>query len=156
MLVNAGDFDSKKSTIAINDATEFLGYELFDNAATVKSIIRNNKSVSSVNKGEEAIIVLDKSSFYGESGGQSGDHGTISKKDSQFLKLSDTQRQASNAFEHYGVQSKGSLKVGDKIEARIDQQRRKKIMNNHSATHLLHEALRQILGRSSSAKRILS
>ena len=69
----------------------------------------------------------------------------ISKKDSNF-QVSDTQRQASNAFEHYGIQSKGSLKVGDKVEAKIDQQRRKKIMNNHSATHLLHEALRQILG----------
>ena len=68
------------------------------------------------------------------------------QKMTQFSKLSDTQRQASNAFEHYGVQSNGSLKVGDKVEAKIDQQRRKKIMNNHSATHLLHEALRQILG----------
>jgi alanyl-tRNA synthetase len=141
----AGDFDSKKSTVSIDNATEFLGYDLFDNAATVKSIIRNDKPVSSVNKGEEAIIVLDKSSFYGESGGQSGDHGTISKKDSKF-QVSDTQRQASNAFEHYGVQSKGSLKVGDNVEVKIDQVRRKKIMNNHSATHLLHEALRQILG----------
>ena len=141
----AGDFDSKKSTVSIDDATEFLGYELFDNVATIKTIIRNDKSVSSVHKGEEAIIVLDKSSFYGESGGQSGDHGSISKNDSIF-EVVDTQRQASNAFEHYGVQSNGSLKVGDKVEAKIDQQRRKKIMNNHSATHLLHEALRQILG----------
>ena len=122
-----------------------MGYELFDNIATVKTIIRNDKSVSSVNKGEKAIIVLDKSSFYGESGGQSGDHGSITKNSSKF-EVSDTQRQASNAFEHYGVQSNGSLKVGDKVEAKIDQQRRKKIMNNHSATHLLHEALRQILG----------
>lgn len=141
----AGDFDSKKSSVSIDDATEFLGYELFDNVATVKTIIRNDKSVSSVNEGEEAIIVLDKSSFYGESGGQSGDYGSISKNSSKF-KVTDTQRQASNAFEHYGVQSNGTLKVGDKVEAKIDQQRRKKIMNNHSATHLLHEALRQILG----------
>ena len=135
----------KNLVLSIDDATEFLGYELFDNVATVKTIIRNNKSVSSVHKGEEAIIVLDKSSFYGESGGQSGDHGSISKNDSIF-EVVDTQRQASNAFEHYGVQSNGSLKVGDKVEAKIDKQRRKKIMNNHSATHLLHEALRQILG----------
>ena len=106
MRVKAGDFDSKKSTVSIDDATEFLGYELFDNVATVKTIIRNDKSISSVNEGEEAIIVLDKSSFYGESGGQSGDHGSISKNDSIF-EVVDTQRQASNAFEHYGVQSKG-------------------------------------------------
>ena len=68
------------------------------------------------------------------------------QKIAQNFKVTDTQRQASNAFEHYGVQYNGTLKVGDKVEAKIDQQRRKKIMNNHSATHLLHEALRQILG----------
>ena len=141
----AGDFDSKKSSVSISDATEFLGYELYENKATVKAVIRDNKSVNKVNEGEEAIIVLDKSSFYGESGGQSGDHGSISIKGSQF-QVSDTQKQASNAFEHYGIQSIGSLKVGDKVEAKIDLKRRKKIMNNHSATHLLHEALRQILG----------
>ena len=141
----AGDFDSKKSSVSISDATEFLGYELYENKATVKAVIRNNKSVNKVNEGEEAIIVLDKSSFYGESGGQSGDHGSISIKGSQF-QVSDTQKQASNACEHYGIQSIGSLKVGDKVEAKIDLKRRKKIMNNHSATHLLHEALRQILG----------
>ena len=141
----AGDFDSKKSSVSISDATEFLGYELYENKATVIAVIRNNKSVNKVNEGEEAIIVLDKSSFYGESGGQSGDHGSISIKGSQF-QVSDTQKQASNAFEHYGIQSIGSLKVGDKVEAKIDLKRRKKIMNNHSATHLLHEALRQILG----------
>ena len=141
----AGDFDSKKSSVSISDATEFLGYELYENKATVKAVIRNNKSVNKVNEGEEAIIFLDKSSFYGESGGQSGDHGSISIKGSQF-QVSDTQKQASNAFEHYGIQSIGSLKVGDKVEAKIDLKRRKKIMNNHSATHLLHEALRQILG----------
>ena len=141
----AGDFDSKKSSVSISDATEFLGYELYENKATVKAVIRNNKSVNKVNEGEEAIIFLDKSSFYGESGGQSGDHGSISIKGSQF-QVSDTQKQASNAFEHYGIQSIGSLKVGDTVEAKIDLKRRKKIMNNHSATHLLHEALRQILG----------
>ena len=141
----AGDFDSKKSSVSISDATEFLGYELYENKATVKAVIRNNKSVNKVNEGEEAIIFLDKSSFYGESGGQSGDHGSISIKGSQF-QVSDTQKQASNAFEHYGIQLIGSLKVGDKVEVKIDLKRRKKIMNNHSATHLLHEALRQILG----------
>ena len=141
----AGDFDSKKSSVSISDATEFLGYELYENKATVKAVIRDNKSVNKVNEGEEAIIVLDKSSFYGESGGQSGDHGSISIKGSQF-QVSDTQKQASNAFEHYGIQLIGSLKVGDKVEVKIDLKRRKKIMNNHSATHLLHEALRQILG----------
>ena len=141
----AGDFDSKKSTITIENSTEFLGYEQFKNSAIISAIIKDNKSVDSLNEGEEAIVVIDKSSFYGESGGQSGDHGTLSKNGAQF-KVTDTQKQASNAFEHHGIQAKGALQVGDAVEASIDQDRRKKIMNNHSATHLLHEALRQVLG----------
>ena len=141
----AGDFDSKKSTITIENSTEFLGYEQFNNSAIISAIIKDNKSVDSLNEGEEAIVVIDKSSFYGESGGQSGDHGTLSKNGAQF-KVTDTQKQASNAFEHHGIQAKGALQVGDAVEASIDQDRRKKIMNNHSATHLLHEALRQVLG----------
>ena len=141
----AGDFDSKKSTITIENSTEFLGYEQFKNSAIISAIIKDNKSVDSLNEGEEAIVVIDKSSFYGESGGQSGDHGTLSKNGAQF-KVTDTQKQASNAFEHHGIQVKGALQVGDAVEASIDQDRRKKIMNNHSATHLLHEALRQVLG----------
>ncbi len=141
----AGDFDSKKSTITIENSTEFLGYEQFKNSAIISAIIKDNKSVDSLNEGEQAIVIIDKSSFYGESGGQSGDHGTLSKNGAQF-KVTDTQKQASNAFEHHGFQASGSLQVGDKVEASINQDRRKKIMNNHSATHLLHEALRQVLG----------
>ncbi len=141
----AGDFDSKKSTITIENSTEFLGYDQFKNSAIISAIIKDNKSVDSLSEGEEAIVVINKSSFYGESGGQSGDHGTLSKNGAQF-KVTDTQKQASNAFEHHGIQAKGALQVGDAVEASIDQDRRKKIMNNHSATHLLHEALRQVLG----------
>jgi alanyl-tRNA synthetase len=141
----AGYFDSKKSTITIENSTEFLGYEQFNNSAIISAIIKNNKSVDSISEGEEAILVIDKSSFYGESGGQSGDKGTLSKNGAQF-KVTDTQKQVSNAFEHHGIQAKGTLQVGDEVEASIDQDRRKKIMNNHSATHLLHEALRQVLG----------
>ncbi|WP_416678749.1 alanine--tRNA ligase [Candidatus Pseudothioglobus sp. Uisw_016] len=141
----AGDFDSKKSTIIIENSTEFLGYVQLKNSAIISAIIKDNKSVDSLSEGEQAIVVIDKSSFYGESGGQSGDHGTLSKNGAQF-KVTDTQKQASNAFEHHGIQAKGVLQVGDAVEAAIDQNRRKKIMNNHSATHLLHEALRQVLG----------
>jgi len=147
----AGDFDSIKSTITIEKSTEFLGYDQVKNSAIICTIIKDNKSVDSLNEGEQAILVIDKSSFYGESGGQSGDHGTLSKNGAQF-KVTDTQKQASNAFEHHGFQSSGSLHVGDKVEALIDQDRRKKIMNNHSATHLLHEALRLVLGEQVSQK----
>ncbi len=147
----AGDFDSIKSTITIEKSTEFLGYDQFKNSAIISAIIKDNKSIDSLNEGEQAILVIDKSSFYGESGGQSGDHGTLSKNGAQF-KVTDTQKQASNAFEHHGFQASGSLHVGDKVEASINQDRRKKIMNNHSATHLLHEALRQVLGDQVSQK----
>ena len=141
----AGDFNDKKSNVVIDDETKFLGYELFDNNATVKAIIKDDQLVNSISEGDEAIVILDQSSFYGESGGQTGDSGLLLKKGAKF-EVNDTQRQASNAFEHYGRLVSGSLKVGSKVEAKIDQQRRKNIMNNHSATHLLHEALRQILG----------
>jgi len=141
----AGDFNDKKSNVIIDDETKFLGYELFDNNATVKAIIKDYQLVNSISDGDEAIVILDQSSFYSESGGQTGDSGLLLKKGAK-VEVNDTQRQASNAFEHYGRLVSGSLKVGSKVEAKIDQQRRKNIMNNHSATHLLHEALRQILG----------
>ena len=141
----AGDFESKKSSVVIENPTEFLGYDYFDNDATITAIIKNNESVSELSEGQEAIVILDQSSFYGESGGQVGDQGNLSNKTSQF-KVSDTKKQASSAFEHFGILDSGSLKVGDKVNAIVDIDRRKKIMGNHSATHLLHESLRLILG----------
>ena len=141
----AGDFESKKSSVVIENPTEFLGYDHFDNNATITAIIKNNESVNELSEGQEAIVILDQSSFYGESGGQVGDQGNLSNKTSQF-KVSDTQKQASSAFEHFGILDSGSLKVGDKVNAIVDIDRRKKIMGNHSATHLLHESLRLILG----------
>ena len=141
----AGDFESKKSSVVIENPTEFLGYDHFDNNATITAIIKNNESVNELSEGQEAIVILDQSSFYGESGGQVGDQGNLSNKSSQF-KVSDTQKQASSAFEHFGILDSGSLKVGDKVNAIVDIDRRKKIMGNHSATHLLHESLRLILG----------
>ena len=142
---NAGDFDSKKSNVVIEDSTEFLGYEHSENTAIVKAIIKESQSINELNQGEQAILILDKSSFYGESGGQCGDHGILSNKNCLF-NVTDTQKQASNAYEHYGTLDSGSIKLGDKVDVAIDTNRRKKIMRNHSATHLLHEALRQVLG----------
>ncbi|MDA9031031.1 alanine--tRNA ligase [Candidatus Pseudothioglobus singularis] len=142
---NAGDFDSKKSNVVIEGSTEFLGYEHSENTAIVKAIIKESQSINELNQGEQAILILDKSSFYGESGGQCGDHGILSNKDCLF-NVTDTQKQASNAYEHYGTLDSGSIKLGDKVDVAIDTDRRKKIMRNHSATHLLHEALRQVLG----------
>ncbi len=147
----AGDFESKKSSVVIENPTEFLGYDHFDNNATITAIIKNNESVNELSEGQEAIVILDQSSFYGESGGQVGDQGNLYNKTSQF-KVSDTQKQASSAFEHFGILDSGSLKVGDKVNAIVDIDRRKKIMGNHSATHLLHESLRLILGEKVNQK----
>ncbi|MDC0596926.1 alanine--tRNA ligase [Candidatus Pseudothioglobus singularis] len=148
---NAGDFDSKKSNVVIEDSTEFLGYEHSENTAIVKVIIKESQCINELNQGEQAILILDKSSFYGESGGQCGDHGILSNKNCLF-NVTDTQKQASNAYEHYGTLDSGSIKLGDKVDVAIDTNRRKKIMRNHSATHLLHEALRQVLGNQVKQK----
>jgi len=147
----AGDFESKKSLITIKNPTKFLGYERFNNSATVQAIIKDNKSIAKLKSGEQAILILDKSSFYGESGGQIGDQGILSNKSSKFI-VSDTQKQASNAYEHYGALDSGSINVGDKVDAKIDVDRRKRIMRNHSATHLLHESLRVVLGNQVQQK----
>jgi len=141
----AGDFDAKAASVAIEKATDFLGYELYENSAEVVSIIKDGAQVDSIGEGDEAIVILNQSSFYGESGGQVGDSGTLSSKGGEFV-VSDTQKQASSAFEHYGSVANGTLSVGDEVHAVVDYERRKKIMNNHSATHLMHEALRQVLG----------
>jgi len=141
----AGDFDAKAVSVAIEDATDFLGYELYQNAANIAAIVKDGAKVDSINEGDEAIVILNQSSFYGESGGQVGDSGTLSSNNAEFS-VTDTQKQASSAFEHYGSLTSGTLSVGDAVEAVVDYDRRKKIMNNHSATHLMHEALRQILG----------
>ena len=141
----AGDFDAKAVSVAIEGATDFVGYGRYQNAADVAAIIKDGEKVESISEGDEAIVILNQSSFYGESGGQVGDSGTLTAAGGEF-QVSDTQKQASNAFEHYGSLASGTLKVGDSVEATVDVERRKKIMNNHSATHLMHEALRQVLG----------
>jgi len=147
----AGDFAVKQNSINIEKETEFLGYETVINSTTISSIIRDGKLVDSIIAGDDAIIVLSESSFYAESGGQVGDKGLLKNNMSKFI-VSDTQKQASGAIEHYGILETGEIKVNDTVEAQVDSERRKKIMKNHSATHLLHEALRQILGDSVEQK----
>ena len=147
----AGDFESKQSSVVVENATNFLGYDCMDNDASVIAIIKDGQLVESINEGDKAIVVLDQTSFYAESGGQVGDTGILQNKVIRF-EVFDTQKQPSEAFEHFGQLNSGKLQVGDSVEAKVDQQRRKRIMNNHSATHLLHEALRQILGESVEQK----
>ena len=147
----AGDFKTTLKGVAINKATEFLGYEQLENTSVVQAIIQDGELVDGIDAGDEAIVVLTSSSFYGESGGQVGDSGALANKNASF-EVDNTQKQASGAFEHYGRLNTGSLKIGDVLEATVDKNRRKRVARNHSATHLLHAALRAVLGEGVTQK----
>ena len=147
----AGDFKTTQKGVDISDATEFLGYEQLENSSSVQALIKDGELVDSIEAGDSAIIVLAQSSFYGESGGQVGDSGVLSNKEISF-EVGNTQKQKSGAFEHHGVLNHGALKVGDVVSASVDKNRRKRIARNHSATHLLHAALRAVLGETVTQK----
>ncbi len=147
----AGDFKTTQKGVAINEATEFLGYEQLENTSVVQAIIQDGELVDGIDAGDEAIVVLTSSSFYGESGGQVGDSGALANKNASF-EVDNTQKQVSGAFEHYGRLNTGSLKIGDVLEATVDKNRRKRVARNHSATHLLHAALRAVLGEGVTQK----
>ena len=147
----AGGFKISQQGVDISEATEFLGYEQLKNASIVQAIVQEGELVDSINAGESAIIVLASSSFYAESGGQTGDCGTLSNDTVAFV-VNNTQKQKSGAFEHHGVLNKGVLKIGDVVEANVDKKSRKRIARNHSATHLLHAALRTVLGETVTQK----
>jgi len=130
--------------IRVDDASEFNGYDNLSANATVSAIFIDGKSVEQANQGDEAVIILDKTPFYGESGGQVGDTGLLNAEGAQFV-VTDTQKYG-QAIGHLGKLATGSLKPGQRIHAEVDEERRNRIRLNHSATHLLHAALRQVLG----------
>ncbi|MDO4698229.1 MAG: alanine--tRNA ligase [Pasteurellaceae bacterium] len=132
------------NVIKVEGSTEFKGYEQTETEATVVGLFSNGKAVDSIQSGESAVVILDKTAFYGESGGQVGDTGIIRAELAQF-DVQDTQKYG-QVFGHIGQLTSGSLAVGDKVLAQIDTARRHAITSNHSATHLLHSALRQVLG----------
>jgi alanyl-tRNA synthetase len=144
---SAGGFKNLQTGVDIKNATEFLGYEQLDNQSFVQALIKNGEQCAEIEAGERAIIILAQSSFYGESGGQAGDSGVLKNANFTF-EVVNTQKQKTGAFEHHGVVLKGGVKVGDTLSAQVDAQRRKNIARNHSATHLLHAALRHILGET--------
>ncbi len=148
---SAGDFKTAQKGVDIVDATDFLGYGQLENSSSVQALIKDGELVDSIEAGEQAIVVLAQSSFYGESGGQVGDTGVLSNTSSEF-EVVNTQKQKSGAFEHHGTLSSGTLKVGDVVEASVDKRKRKRICRNHSATHLLHAALRSVLGETVTQK----
>jgi alanyl-tRNA synthetase len=126
-------------------ATEFLGYETESAEGVVSALVRDGEEVASLNRGESGAVVLNQTPFYGESGGQVGDAGVLSGDGVRF-KVNDTQKYAGDVFAHVGTVEEGTLKTGAALALDVDHTRRGSIRRNHSATHLLHEALRQVLG----------
>ena len=126
-------------------ATEFLGYETETAEGVVTALVRDGKGVDSLKKGETGTVILNQTPFYGESGGQVGDTGLMTADGIRF-RVTDTQKKAGDLFVHTGTVEEGTLKAGTALQLDVDHARRTAIRSNHSATHLLHEALRQVLG----------
>jgi len=146
----SGDFSSQK-TLSIDSETIFVGYDLLESNSSITAIIKNGSQVKELTKGDDAVIFIESTPFYGESGGQVGDSGQLIFDDGIFEVL-DTQKQVSGAFEHHGRVISGSIRMTDSVNAKVDISKRKKIARNHSATHLLHAALRKVLGETVSQK----
>jgi alanyl-tRNA synthetase len=126
-------------------ATEFLGYETETAEGVVAGLLRDGKEVGELKAGESGAVILNQTPFYGESGGQVGDTGVFTADGVRFA-VTDTQKEAGDLFVHSGKMEQGTLKVGQALALEVDHVRRSAIRQNHSATHLLHEALRQVLG----------
>ncbi|MDB5976206.1 MAG: alanyl-tRNA synthetase, partial [Nevskia sp.] len=140
------DYSQGAVSNVLGDArTEFTGYEHEVGAAKVLAIIRNGQAVERIEAGDEAVVFLDRTPFYAESGGQVGDTGTLTAPGMRFA-VSDTQALNPNARGHIGKLESGVLRTGDNLKAEVDSARRDAIRRNHSATHLLHAALRNVLG----------
>ena len=130
--------------LKVDVCTEFTGYEHLVERARIEALYRNEDAVERLRAGEKGVVVLDHSPFYAESGGQVGDTGMIETATARF-RVTDTQK-SGHAILHIGEVEEGELVVGEEVEARVDEARRRAIMLNHSATHLLHAALRRVLG----------
>jgi len=131
--------------------TRFVGYDALTQQAKVTALYVDGSAVAKVEAGQDAIVVLDTTPFYAESGGQAGDAGALESSGALFA-VADTQKIQPEVFGHHGSLIKGSLSVGDAVEAKVDAEQRAQIMRNHSATHLMHKALREVLGDHVSQK----
>ena len=129
----------------ISKPTEFLGYAENESMGEVSAIIIDGKISKKISEGDEGAIVLNQTPFYAESGGQLGDEGLIFSNNVNFI-VTDTKKKINGVYAHFGKLIKGNIFNGDVLNLKIDTDNRKKIMANHSATHLLHEALRRVLG----------
>jgi alanyl-tRNA synthetase len=127
-------------------ATDFLGYDTETAEGEIRAILRDGKPVDALKKGDEAALVLNQTPFYGESGGQVGDEGIIKGPKGALFRVTDTQKKLGDLIVHLGRVESGAFKTGDAVELIVDHDQRTATRANHSATHLVHEALRQVLG----------
>ena len=131
--------------VAIDSVTTFTGYDSLKDKGKIVALFRGKDAVQKLSQGEQGMVVLDHTPFYAESGGQVGDQGLLKTGAAEF-KVADTQKRGGGAHAHMGSVTKGELKIGDTVEAQVDAALRAATVLNHSATHLLHAALRQVLG----------
>ena len=151
----SGDAATEKVWFAIREkcgATEFLGYDAETAEARVQAIVIGEKQVEEAPDGSDAAIVVNQTPFYGESGGQVGDTGTLWTDRKAIVHVADAQKKLGDLNVHFGKVTGGTLKVGDAVHLQVDGERRRRIRANHSATHLLHAALRRRLGQHVTQK----
>jgi alanyl-tRNA synthetase len=141
----AGKFEMASAVEYSGEKTKFVGYDHLVQDGKVVALYVNGSGVQKINAGQQAIVVLDTTPFYAESGGQAGDVGELESENVEF-EVADTQKIQPDVFGHHGVMSKGSLSVGEGVRAKVNVKRRAQTMRNHSATHLMHKALRVVLG----------
>ncbi len=147
--VGSGDAATEEIWFEIREqlgATDFLGYETESAEGKVLALVVDGKRAQEAKPGEAAAVVVNQTPFYGESGGQVGDAGTLTSTGGATFTVTDTQKHIDDLFVHLGSVGENSLKVGDEVALQVDGERRRNIRNNHSATHLMHAALRRLLG----------
>ncbi len=142
---SAGKFKMAANLEYSGENTEFKGYETLETPAKILALYKDSVSVNALTEGEQGVVVLDNTAFYAESGGQVGDIGELRSTDGIFA-VEDTQKIQAAVFGHHGILKTGTLKVGDQLNAKVNMQARASSMRNHSATHLMHSALRAVLG----------
>ena len=144
---SASQFASDQSVqVALEGKTEFTGYTQLEDTANVMALFKDGEEIDALNSGDAGVVILDKTHFYAESGGQVGDQGTLKLTSGGEFAVEDTRKQGGDLFGHFGTVANGQLKVGDQVTADVDESNRRATALNHSATHLLHAALRNILG----------
>lgn len=140
-----GEDDQTYKLIPTDVSTVFEGYESLETDSQILVIIKDEEKVETAREGDEILFVMDKTPFYAESGGQIGDSGVVENENVK-VRVDDTQKIVGNRIVHRGVVIEGSLNTGDMVKAKVDEERRIATARNHSATHLLHKALREVLG----------